>query len=112
MQVAYLSKKLQGARAQLADADEARQKLAQPDRDACAALADLHRDMAIHVVRHVSLKSSSILYSQCLGLPRFKRLHYELDFNLCACTQVIASTRVNVEVGFQSQSLQADLVQL
>jgi hypothetical protein len=52
--VAYLTKKLQAARADSAAAEEARQKLAQRDRDISATLADMHRDMAGHVVRCTS----------------------------------------------------------
>ena len=51
VQVAYLSKKLQAAKADFAAADEARRALAQRDREAAAAMADMHRDMAGHVVR-------------------------------------------------------------
>ncbi len=51
VQVAYLSKKLQAAKADLAAADEARRALSQRDREAAAAMADMHRDMAGHVVR-------------------------------------------------------------
>ena len=51
VQAAYLSKKLQAARADFTAADEARRALAQRDREAAAAMADTHRDMAGHVVR-------------------------------------------------------------
>ena len=51
LQVAYLTKKLQAARAASAAAEEARQKLAQRDHDISATLSDMHRDMAGHVVR-------------------------------------------------------------
>ena len=52
VQAAYLSKKLQAAKADFAAADESRRALAQRDREAAAAMADMHRDMAGHVVRH------------------------------------------------------------
>lgn len=51
VKVAYLSKKLQAAKADFAAADEARRALAQRDREAAAVMADMHRDMAGHVVR-------------------------------------------------------------
>ena len=50
VQVAYLSKKLQAAKADFAAADEARRTLALRDREAAVAMADMHRDMAGHVV--------------------------------------------------------------
>lgn len=54
LQVAYLTKKLQAARADSAAAEEARQKLAQRDHDISATLSDMHRDMAGHVARRNS----------------------------------------------------------
>ena len=51
VQVAYLSKKLQAAKADFTAADEARRALAQRDREAAAAMADMHRGMPGHVVR-------------------------------------------------------------
>ena len=51
LQAAYLSRKLQAAKADFAAADEARQKLAQRDREVSATMSDMHRDMASHVVR-------------------------------------------------------------
>ena len=57
VQVAYLSKKLQAAKADFTAADEARRTLAQRDREAAATMANMHRDMAGHVVRRRPLKA-------------------------------------------------------
>lgn len=54
-QAAYLTKKLQAAKSDFAAADEARKKLAQRDREVSVTMADMHRDMAGHVVRLISL---------------------------------------------------------
>ena len=56
LQVAYLSRKLQAAKGDCAAAAEARQKLAQRDREVSATMADMHRDMASHVVRFLALQ--------------------------------------------------------
>ena len=67
VQVAYLSKKLQAAKADFAAADEARRALAQRDREAAAAMADMHRDMAGHVVRCPPQKP-------CVRMPNMHRI--------------------------------------
>lgn len=90
VQAAYLSRKLQAARGDFAAAAEARQKLAQRDREVSATMADMHRDMAGHVVRSFALQyldSTSTLVprmiSETMALmhcnkPRHTALHSHL----------------------------------
>ena len=91
VQVAYLSRKLQAARGDFAAAAEARQRLAQRDREVSATMADMHRDMACHVVRFLAVQylfgtSNSVLreISEPMALMHHNMpYHAAPHFHLC-----------------------------
>ena len=81
VQAAYLSKKLQAAKADFAAADEARRALVQRDREAAAAMAEMHRDMAGHVVRYLPrtpLPAGDNMQSSCIYDTVLERLPMQL----------------------------------
>ncbi|CAL5228113.1 g11189 [Coccomyxa viridis] len=69
-QAAYLSRKLQAAKADFAAADEARQKLAQRDREVSATMSDMHRDMASHVEQVQALRADNAQLAHDLAEAR------------------------------------------
>ena len=92
VQAAYLSKKLQAARADFAAADEARRALAQRDREAAAAMAGMHRDMAGHVVRcHPECPASACQYM--LGICVYSTVLGRLPMQMLASKALLHAFR-------------------